>query len=1111
MWAALSFTLGSVGSYAQSTWTGASTAFWNNAGNWTGGLPSTASTVNFTSPSTSSIDVNFTVTTLNVSGGADTINTSGGTLTVSSATNVSTAGAAFNFGLLGAGNLNVYIGGTLTMGAGGASTFSGSTSVYGVGAVLSDSAANAFSPNSVVYEDNLGTVNVNWNETIAALSNYSGAGGSVVLASGATLVMNGGYTSTFSGNISGAGNLEKDTTGTLTLNNANSYTGTTVINGASGTAIQLGDGTTLGSLATSGVSGSGTLSFNEPSAYTFSAPLSGALQVVQAGMGAVTLSGANTYSGGTTVNAGTLKAGSTSAFGGASGSAVTLNGSGTLDLNGFDNTIGSLNGSSALASVFLSSGANLNIITGNNALPFLGVISGTGSLTISPASYQWIGGANTYTGGTTITSGTLLADNASGSATGTGTISIAHLAILQLGNNGDTGGLINGTAAITDNGSVDFSRGDAITFTNNITGSGGVGQFKGGTTTLSGTNTYYGTTEIFYGTLKAGSTSAFGGASGLSPILFSDLGTLDLNGYNNTVGSLSGGATAGNIVSIAGATLTIAGNLSSTSYKGIITGSSGNLALTGSGSVQILDGANTYTGTTTIGTGETLQIGDGVVVGATINPSSSVLDNGALRFSPGLADASAYAGIISGSGTVVVNGANDGTNIGSFNLSNASTYSGGTQVIGGELFVGSSTVGTPGNVLSGPVGKGTLTFANNTEFSPKANVTLANAIAFNGTVDNDDGTSDMTLTGLISGNGTFSWCTWNALNIIGSANTFSGTMDMREGYLYLGSDTALGTGSVTLDTGSSIDAYGSGVTRAIPNGIFINGSSAQIGNGNNNNLTFSGSFGSNHQLTSITIDNGSSGSTTFSGSSSIYGAAFISNNAGTVYANNNSAFGDNGNNVTLSGGSTLNVVGGITIQNPIKFGTGANTLAGSGTLTNGLVALPITNSVIISPSASPGGGPGNLTFTNPLVFVGGAIHFQLYDATWVAGNGWGLISTGGMDFTGATANSITFNVVSVDNTGQSANAIHFNPASSYSWTFATSPTAITGFNASDFNIITSGFTNPMGSGVFYVSEVGNNLNLNFTPVPEPSTWALIGAGVLAAVPFALRRRRQRAA
>jgi len=1099
-------------SFGQVTWV-VGGGSWGTGTNWsTGVMPVSTDDVFFgnAGPFSSTVAANFTVHSLTISnlGGALVLGDSGGAiLTVTSAfTDNNSANDSVSVPLQGTMTLNVGGTGTLTL-SGTNNTYSGYTYLSSGG--LADGNANAFSSNSTAFVEvgSGSTLTVNFNETIAGLGNYAG-GGSVVINNGSTLAMNGGYSSTFSGVISGNGNLEKDVTGQLVLTGANTYTGTTVISGLGTTQIQLGDGTTVGSLATSGVSGNGTLDFDEPSAITFSAPLTGALQVVQAGPGTVTLSGTNTNSGGFIIQSGgTLKAGAgaTSAFGGATGlSTVTINGTGVLDLNSQSNTIGSLSSFSSSSSVLLG-GATLTLAGPGASSQFAGTISGSGA--ISSSAYQEkFTGSNTYTGGTLITGGTLLADNASGSATGTGNIAISFGGALQFGNSGDTSGSIDATAILTDNGTVDFSRGDSVTLPNAIHGTGGVGQFFNGTTTLSGINTYSGTTEVFWGTLKAGSTSAFGGASGLGLVLLDgwslDPGILDLNGFDNTVGGLSG--TAGNFITLGNRTLTVAGSYAST-FSGVIQGTGGNLAITGAGTDLVLDGANTYSGTTSIVSGATVSIGDGTALGASL--ASSVVNNGTLTFAPGLTDASSYPGIISGTGRVTVQGANNGTNIGSILLGTANTYTGGTDVISGELFVGNSTTGAPGSVVSGPVGTGTLTFEDGTEFSPTANVTLANAIAFNGTVDNDDGgANSMTLSGLVSGSGTYSWCTWGALNILGSANTFSGTVDMREGYLYLGSDTALGTSSVILDGGTSIDAFGSGMTRAVPNAILVTGSTAQIGNGNNNNLTFSGSIGSYDQATVITIDNGSSGSTTFSGPNSIYGATFVSNNAGTVYAASSSAFGAATNNLTLSGGSTLNVLGGITIQNPITIGAGANTLAGSGTIMNGGVALPVTNNVILSPSASPGGGPGDLTFTTPLVFVGGAIHFQLYDAAGSAGMGWGLITAnGGIDLSGATANSITFNVVSANSTGGSAPTLNFNPASSYSWTFANA-SSITGFNAADFNIITSGFTNSTGGGSFSVSEVGNNLDLNFTPVPEPSTWVLMGAGTLALGFAALRRR-----
>jgi len=127
-----------------------------------------------------------------------------------------------------------------------------------------------------------------------------------------------------------------------------------------------------------------------------------------------------------------------------------------------------------------------------------------------------------------------------------------------------------------------------------------------GTFTLSGTNLYTGQTTISAGTLKAGvATNAFGDNSAI--VLGNVSGAvLDLNGFNNTIGSLSGGGATGGNVSLGLASLSVGGDGTSTSYAGVISGV-GGLIKAGNGTMT-LSGSATYTGATTISAG-TLKAG----------------------------------------------------------------------------------------------------------------------------------------------------------------------------------------------------------------------------------------------------------------------------------------------------------------------------------------------------------------------------------------------------------------------------------------------------------------------------------------------------------------------
>lgn len=113
------------------------------------------------------------------------------------------------------------------------------------------------------------------------------------------------------------------------------------------------------------------------------------------------------------------------------------------------------------------------------------------------------------------------------------------------------------------------------------------GSAPSGTVLLSGTNTFSGTTTLTSGTLRAGGTSAFGINSAFS-IANTSGATLDLNGYNNSIGSLTGAGSLGGTLVLGTATLTTGGdNMSPAAYAGTINGVGGSLVKTGTGTLTL--------------------------------------------------------------------------------------------------------------------------------------------------------------------------------------------------------------------------------------------------------------------------------------------------------------------------------------------------------------------------------------------------------------------------------------------------------------------------------------------------------------------------------------------
>jgi autotransporter-associated beta strand protein len=200
-----------------------------------------------------------------------------------------------------------------------------------------------------------------------------------------------------------------------------------------------------------------------------------------------------------------------------------------------------------------------------------------------------------------------------------------------------------------------------------------------GTFLINSANTLKGVTLVQEGTLALNNVNALQastldtGTSGSQQVTFVPIGN---NTYN--IGALQGSDN----LAIAGNTISIGANNSSTVYSGAISGT-GNLVKVGTGT-QTLSGTNIYTGSTTINAGGALQLGSGGTSGS-IASSSAITDNGTLIINR--SDAFSLNQTLTGSGGLIHAGS------GTTTLTLASNgYTGTTAVNAGTLVTGASTI-----------------------------------------------------------------------------------------------------------------------------------------------------------------------------------------------------------------------------------------------------------------------------------------------------------------------------------------------------------------------------------------------------------------------------------
>ena len=523
------------------------------------------------------------------------------------------------------------------------------------------------------------------------------------------------------------------------------------------------------------------LSFNRSDAITVSNVISGTGTLTQAGSGSVTLAGANSYAGLTTVSAGTLAVGNATALGTTAAGTTVASGA-TLDLQNV--AVGAeavtLNGGTLAASTGTSSlgggvtlGANSTVNIGGAQLTLSGVITdgaGTFGLTKNGTGTLILANANTYDGVTTVNQGTLAISNAAGLGSVTGGALVASGATLDLRNvavgaetitlNGGTLATSTGTSSLSGGvtlGANSFVAvaGTQLTLSGIVSGANGLTKSGTGTLTLSGANTYSGTTTINAGTLALSGGSAIADTGAVD--LAVSGASLVLNN-NETIGSLSG--VAGATVALGANTLTT-GDAGNTAYAGVI-GGTGGLIKQGIGSFT-LSGTNTYTGTTAISAG-TLAAANAAALGGTGGGTTvqtgATLDvnNVTLAAEPITINGAGVGGggALTGTGTASISGAvtqgsnsTIGTTVGgsSLTLTGVVNAAGFTTDIRGAGDVtatnagndfSSVTVTNAGNVSlrdGSAISLGTSSLTGNLTVQAAGNVTVAGAINAGGATD----------------------------------------------------------------------------------------------------------------------------------------------------------------------------------------------------------------------------------------------------------------------------------------------------------------------------------------------------------------------------------------
>ena len=977
-------------------------------------------------------------------------------------------------GTTAANNITVQTGNTDTrfigtLNTSGTNTYSGNITLNS-GVVLETASGGTMNTTGVisgtgaVYNKNTGRLLLSGNNTFS--------GGSFLSANSTTLLGHDKGLGTGTIELSfGASTTQtlasSDATARALTNNLNIYNNAVVFGQASGGTGNLTISGTV-ALGSDGSPVTRTLTVNNTTT-TLSGIVSGGANnaLTKAGTGTLVLSGANTYAGTTTISAGTLTLSSGSAIAD-TGAVVMANATSTVLSVNTSETIGNLSGGGTLGgNIAIASGQTLTV-NQTSSLNYNGTISGDGGLTINGTSQLTLRGNNTFTGMTTITSGSLRLENAalnSQAIVGNITVSGGNLlfglnsqiadtsSITMTSGNIDLSTRAETIDSITMSGGTLRRAGGALTLNSASSFTGGTANFTAatsgittlGSTTLGNATFEYSTTgSATAGLVLGGGIEVNANATANFTNSGGGLGRIDLNGANRTIDVGTG------------ATMNVGWTIAGTSV-GITKNGSGTLALTA---------ANTYTGPTTISAG-TLQIGAGSTTGS-LSTSSAITNNGALVFnrSNAITQGTDFSGAaITGTGMVIKQGSSDAT------LNNSTnSFSGGVWVQNGTLYANSfgnsgaaSFLGTNGTIKLGSSSTvAGLRFSNGAPVETTDKVIDLAGTTGGGTITAGNATITMTSNLAMSGAGSKTL----SFNSSGNTNTFNLTFD---GLL------------ADVNGVLSVGFGGSG------NGNFL------LGNSNN---SFSGpvTINANTASTTTTLSVASFGMTGSNSHLGKNGTIFIGSSSST--ATNILKYTGTGEtsdkNINLSGGET----GGVRIEQSGASGqlvlTGNITNTGSGTKALTLQGSTAGTALLSGTIAnSSGGNATNVTKAGTGTWI-------LSGANTYSGNT--TISAGTL--AGANANAFGSGSISVSGSGTlslrgDASTSFVKASDSAAYTIQTSATGATinvdqatGAGTTSKTMTIGSIGTSSTAGTYQVNFTGsNNTSLSLGAVTGPVSTA----------------------